>query len=162
MWEKGRPLFPGVPPLANMVEGGKTPILPAARLQELGFRLAIYPNALTRLFAKAGTEMLASLKQHGTTSHFADRMFGHDELGFPRLAIDNWYGISGPPGMPAPIVTKIAEALNTALRDPAFGERLRGLGLEPKIMNGAEFRTFIADMFTLWKDTVRTAGVQAD
>lgn len=72
--------FPGVPLLANMVEGGKTPILPAARLQELGFRLAIYPNALTRLFAKAGTEMLASLKQHGTTSHFANRMFGHDEL----------------------------------------------------------------------------------
>ncbi len=72
--------FPGVPLLANMVEGGKTPILPAARLQELGFRLAIYPNALTRLFAKAGTEMLASLKQHGTTSHFADRMFDHNEL----------------------------------------------------------------------------------
>jgi len=72
--------FPGVPLLANMVEGGKTPILPATRLRELGFRLAIYPNALTRLFAKAGGEMLASLKQAGTTSGFADRMLSHDAL----------------------------------------------------------------------------------
>jgi 2-methylisocitrate lyase-like PEP mutase family enzyme len=72
--------FPEVPLLANMVEGGKTPILPAARLQELGFRLAIYPNALTRLFAKAGLEVLASLKETGSTRAVADRMLGHDAL----------------------------------------------------------------------------------
>lgn len=72
--------FPGVALLANMVEGGKTPILPAARLQELGFRLAIYPNALTRLFAKAGGEMLASLKRTGSTHDFADRMLDHGAL----------------------------------------------------------------------------------
>lgn len=72
--------FPGVPLLANMVEGGKTPILPAERLQALGFRLAIYPNALTRLFAKAGLGMLASLKETGSTNAVADRMLGHDAL----------------------------------------------------------------------------------
>ena len=31
------------PLLANMVEGGRTPMLPAARLQELGYAMAIYP-----------------------------------------------------------------------------------------------------------------------
>jgi 2-methylisocitrate lyase-like PEP mutase family enzyme len=72
--------FRGVPLLANMVEGGKTPILPAGRLQELGFRLAIYPNALTRLFAKAGMEMLASLKETGSSNATAGRMYSHGEL----------------------------------------------------------------------------------
>jgi 2-methylisocitrate lyase-like PEP mutase family enzyme len=72
--------FPGVPLLANMVEGGRTPILPAARLEELGFRLAIYPNALTRLFAKAGLEMLASLKETGSSNAMAGRMLSHGEL----------------------------------------------------------------------------------
>ncbi len=72
--------FAGVPLLANMVEGGRTPILPAARLQELGFRLAIYPNALTRLFAKAGLSMLAALKETGSTNAVADRMLSHGEL----------------------------------------------------------------------------------
>lgn len=72
--------FPGVPLLANMVEGGHTPILPAAQLQALGYRLAIYPNALTRLFAKAGLEMLASLKETGSSSAMAPRMLSHGEL----------------------------------------------------------------------------------
>lgn len=72
--------FPGVPLLANMVEGGRTPILPAAHLQSLGFRLAIYPNALTRLFAKAGSDMLASLREEGSTAAYADRMLDHGAL----------------------------------------------------------------------------------
>ena len=69
-----------VPLLANMVEGGKTPILPGARLQELGFKVAIYPNSLTRLFARAGQELLAGLKVEGGTAAFADRMLDHNQL----------------------------------------------------------------------------------
>lgn len=84
------------------------------------------------------------------------------EQGFPRMAVDNWYGISAPPGLPAPIRETIATALNDALRDPAVGERLRGLGLEPKVMNDDAFRTFIGDMFTLWKDIVKDANIRAD
>lgn len=72
--------FPGVPLLANMVEGGHTPILPAGRLQALGFRLAIYPNALTRLFAKAGLGLLQSLRETGSTNAAADTMLNHAEL----------------------------------------------------------------------------------
>ena len=63
-----------VPCLANMVEGGKTPILPAAKLEQLGFKVAIYPNSLTRLFARAGQDLLASMKATGGTAGFADRM----------------------------------------------------------------------------------------
>jgi 2-methylisocitrate lyase-like PEP mutase family enzyme len=72
--------FAGTPLLANMVEGGRTPILPASQLQALGFSLAIYPNALTRLFAKAGLEMLASLRSTGSTTAMSGRMLSHGEL----------------------------------------------------------------------------------
>ena len=68
------------PCLANMVEGGKTPILPGARLQQLGFKVAIYPNSLTRLFARAGQDLLAGLKAEGGTAAFADRMLDHNQL----------------------------------------------------------------------------------
>lgn len=68
------------PVLANMVEGGRTPILPAARLGEMGFRIVIFPNALTRLIAKAGLEMLGSLRETGTSAGFKDRMFDHRQL----------------------------------------------------------------------------------
>ena len=68
------------PVLANMVEGGRTPILPAARLTELSFALAIYPNAITRCFAYAGQKMLQGLKETGSTAGSADSMLSHRQL----------------------------------------------------------------------------------
>ncbi len=68
------------PCLANMVEGGKTPILPRQRLQDLGFKVAIYPNSLTRLFARIGQDLLGSLKETGGTAAFANQMLDHNQL----------------------------------------------------------------------------------
>ena len=48
----------GAPCLANMVEGGRTPVLPFPQLEAMGFKVAIYPNSLTRLFARAGQDLL--------------------------------------------------------------------------------------------------------
>ncbi len=69
-----------VPTMANMVEGGRTPVLPASELEKLGFRLVIFPNSLTRLFCHAGAELLAALKSTGTTDAFKDRMLDHGQL----------------------------------------------------------------------------------
>jgi 2-methylisocitrate lyase-like PEP mutase family enzyme len=66
--------FPGVPLMANMVEGGKTPLFTAAELSELGVRLVIFPSSLLRRFARAGAELLAELRGRGTTSHLMDQM----------------------------------------------------------------------------------------
>lgn len=68
------------PTLANLVEGGKTPMLPVPRLREMGFRIAIFPNSLTRLFARQGLEMLASLRETGGTAAMKDRMLDHGQL----------------------------------------------------------------------------------
>jgi 2-methylisocitrate lyase-like PEP mutase family enzyme len=55
------------PMMANMADGGKTPILPARVLQEIGYSLAIFP-AMTSLVAAAAMEKaLRSLKEHGTS-----------------------------------------------------------------------------------------------
>lgn len=63
-----------VPLLANMVEGGKTPLLSAAELAEIGYRLVIFPGGLTRALAHCMTAYFASLKQNGTTAPFRDQM----------------------------------------------------------------------------------------
>ncbi len=68
------------PCLANMVEGGRTPILPAPELDALGFRLAIYPNSLTRLIARVGQDLLAALKTTGTTASMANQLLDHGQL----------------------------------------------------------------------------------
>lgn len=69
-----------IPLLANMVEGGQTPLHDAAQLQEFGFAIAIFPGGLARALAKAGADFFASLKQHGTTAPFRNRMLDFTEL----------------------------------------------------------------------------------
>ena len=72
-----------------MVEGGRTPILPAPRLQAIGYRIAIFPNSLTRLLGKTALALLDDLKQAGTTDGWRTRMFGHREL-WDLFEYDRW------------------------------------------------------------------------
>ncbi|MGD0421369.1 MAG: oxaloacetate decarboxylase [Xanthobacteraceae bacterium] len=69
-----------VPLMANMVEGGKTPMLPASELQALGFALVIFPGGIVRTLAMAAEEFYASLKAHGSTEPFRARMFDFEAI----------------------------------------------------------------------------------
>ena len=84
--------FPGTPLLANVVEGGRTPSLPAGRLEAMGYALAIFPNSLTRLFGKAGLELMRELKATGTTAGQAERMFDHRAL-WSLFDYDGWLSL---------------------------------------------------------------------
>jgi 2-methylisocitrate lyase-like PEP mutase family enzyme len=64
-----------IPLLANMVEGGSTPMLGGAALRELGFRLVIFPGALVRVFAWTAQRFLADLRDQGNSASWSDRMF---------------------------------------------------------------------------------------
>ena len=69
------------PLLANMVEGGgKTPILPLQELKEMGYKLVIYPVSAHMAAIKAMQEVLAVLKQDGTTARFASQMVPFQEM----------------------------------------------------------------------------------
>ena len=66
--------------MANMVEFGKTPLLPAARLAELGFSFIIYPGALTRTLVPVAQQMLADLRDEGSTLGWLDKMATFNEV----------------------------------------------------------------------------------
>jgi len=68
------------PLMANMVEGGQTPILSGPELQALGFRLVIFPGAIVRALAHAASDFYAALKREGTTDAFRDRMYDFEAL----------------------------------------------------------------------------------
>jgi 2-methylisocitrate lyase-like PEP mutase family enzyme len=70
----------GLPLMANMVEGGKTPMLSASELQGIGFSLVIFPGGVVRALSKAVQEYYGSLATHGTNTPFRDRMFDFDAL----------------------------------------------------------------------------------
>lgn len=68
------------PLLANMVEGGKTPVLPAAELEEIGFRIVIFPGGTVRALSFALRDYLASLHANGTTTPYLDKMLSFQAL----------------------------------------------------------------------------------
>jgi len=68
------------PLLANMVEGGKTPLLSAAELEALGYAIVIFPGGLARATSFAAREYFAALKRDGTTASQRERMLDFDGL----------------------------------------------------------------------------------
>jgi len=59
--------LPNIPLLVNVFKGGKTPMLPAERLEKMGYRIAIYPSETQRAGIYAMRQALSLLKREGTT-----------------------------------------------------------------------------------------------
>ena len=69
-----------VPLLANMVEGGKSPIHSSGDLGRRGFRIVIFPGGTARAVACTLQGYYASLNSHGTTAPWNGRMLDFDAL----------------------------------------------------------------------------------
>ncbi len=72
--------LPDVPLVCNMVEGGRTPLLSHAELEQLGFSLVLHPNSLLRRYARVGQELLEGLRRDGSTQAHQGGMLLFDEL----------------------------------------------------------------------------------
>jgi tripartite-type tricarboxylate transporter receptor subunit TctC len=73
-----------------------------------------------------------------------------------------WYGLAAPKATPAPIVSKLNVAINTALAEPAVKARLADLGVEPMIMTPEETAAFIAAEHEKWGKVIRVADIKLD
>ncbi|MEH6755928.1 MAG: isocitrate lyase/phosphoenolpyruvate mutase family protein [Parasphingorhabdus sp.] len=69
----------GVPQVANIVHGGKTPALPQSELANMGFGIVLYANAALQAAVRASSEVLASLKATGSLNAVHDRLASFDE-----------------------------------------------------------------------------------
>lgn len=68
------------PCMANNVEGGKTPLLPASELETVGYAMAAFPVAASYAIAHAVGELYAALKRDGTTDAWRERMLDFAEF----------------------------------------------------------------------------------
>lgn len=76
-----------VPLLYNFVETGKSPLIPVADLERLGFKVVILPASAFLTVCRAVTDLMQELKQKGTTAHLLENMFSLDE-GFNTVGLD--------------------------------------------------------------------------
>ena len=68
------------PLLANMVEGGKTPLKTADDLKSLGFNIVIFPGGAVRAATFQLQEYYAGLLENGSNAEFSKRMHDFDSL----------------------------------------------------------------------------------
>jgi 2-methylisocitrate lyase-like PEP mutase family enzyme len=81
--------LPDVPLLVNVFKGGKTPMLPVERLQQMGYRIAIYPSETQRAAIHAMRQALGLLKREGTTEKMDDALTTFKERD-KIVGLDEW------------------------------------------------------------------------
>lgn len=85
------------------------------------------------------------------------------EAGLPAFDVTTWYGLYAPRGTPKPIVDKLAEALQTALRDPALVSRFAELSMAPveqERATPAALEAFLKAEIEKWGRIIKQAGIQ--
>lgn len=108
-----------------------------------------------RAFAVTTEERLAALPDLPTSA----------QGGLPEFQVSVWHGLYAPKGTPAPIVTRLNQALVKALQDPTIGQRFADLGTAPVTVARAtpEFhRQFWMADIAKWRPLIQAAGQFAD
>lgn len=83
-------------------------------------------------------------------------------LGLPGSTTTVWWGLVGPRGMPANVVSGLNEALRQALADPAVVKRFKEMGATITPSTPAQFGAFVASETTKWTRVIKANDIQAD
>jgi tripartite-type tricarboxylate transporter receptor subunit TctC len=82
------------------------------------------------------------------------------ELGLPQLVAENYFGVSGPAGLPAEVTDKLSKALAAITADPAIVKRFEELGITTVKMSTTEFSGFIARQVADWQPAIKAADIR--
>jgi tripartite-type tricarboxylate transporter receptor subunit TctC len=126
-------VYRGTAPAANDVVGGHVPMMIEAILSLLPL-------------VKAGSVRAVAVTSKKRTP-LAPDVPTMIELGLPQLDFGAWWGLWGPPGMPADLVGRLNSWTNEAVRALAAQGRLAALGIEPAASSPAAFARFIRSDF---------------
>lgn len=84
------------------------------------------------------------------------------ELGYPKLAVRDWFGIYLPVKASTALIDRFNRAIVTAVADPEFAETLTNIGFEPTSSSPAELDAALRRDSERWGALVRQIGFRAD
>ncbi len=82
------------------------------------------------------------------------------ELGLPQLVAENYFGVSGPAGLPKEVTERLAKVLADIIADPAVVKKFEELGITPVKMTSAEFGAFVAKQVSDWGPSIKAADLK--
>ncbi len=81
------------------------------------------------------------------------------ELGLPSMTLQVFYGYVGPPGMPAPVVAKLADAVRVSLADPGLQAALLNAGFKAQSSTPEAFRALVDDEGRRFQALIKAKGI---
>jgi len=84
------------------------------------------------------------------------------EAGIFPYAIEVWWGIVGPAGLPRAVVARLNGAISEALRSTELRANFTNLGIEPRISTPQEFAALLAEDAPRWLDIIRMTGIKLE
>lgn len=85
-----------------------------------------------------------------------------DESGFRGFDSQQWYGVVGPAGIPAPIVRQLSETLALVLKAPDLREKLSIEAVEPQVMSPEQFAAFIKTEIARWSKLAKDRNIELE
>jgi tripartite-type tricarboxylate transporter receptor subunit TctC len=82
------------------------------------------------------------------------------ELGLPQLVAENYFGVSGPAGLPKEVTDKLAKALADIVADPAIIKRFEELGVTPAKVSAAQFADFVSKQINDFAPAIKAADIK--
>lgn len=109
-----------------------------------------------------GGKLLAIAQTRPTRSKAYPNVPTMHEEGFPGFDATTWYGLAGPGNMPAAMIKRMNDDVNTVLAMPDVMERLAQYGAEDGGGSAEKFRAFIQTEQVKWAKVVKDAGIKPD
>jgi len=82
------------------------------------------------------------------------------EAGYPKLRVDNYFGVSGPAGLPKDVTDRLYAALAEVLTQPAVLKKLEDLGIVYHKMTQAEYAALVASQISEWAPIIKASGAK--
>lgn len=80
----------------------------------------------------------------------------------PNFAFSAWFGVAAPQATPPAVLAKLNEAINAAVAEPAFEEKLKTMGMSTARKSPAEFAQMVSDDRQFFATVIRQAGIQPE
>jgi tripartite-type tricarboxylate transporter receptor subunit TctC len=138
--------YKGTAPALNAIIAGNVDLM----FTEIATSLPLYKAGRANILAVAADKRIPAIPDIPTLA----------EAGVPGCVSVTWQGLTAPPNTPQPIIAKLNNAVNQAMKDPGLLDRYAKLNLLTDSGTPAQMAAFLKEETKKWGQVIREAGIK--